>query len=620
MSSERLSPSAPAVHRALVFAITDRRGDIDEATVYALVALRAEVDSIAVVGGLSPEGLERAEQIADDVYSFGVPGEVGATAAWSAAADRLDFDRFDEVIFTGDQWLGPVGPFPALLDRMTRSEAALWSMTDRSHDNGDGQAAVVPSPEWIVVRPLRLPWRMWADFLSQKRAWTELGEAIAGWLSDLALTWEAAFPGARYNSTDPAFFRAVDLVNGGCPIVVRRIFTSFPPFLDKHAVIGRDVWEAMIAQGYPGSIALSSLARSIAPKDLHTNLGLHSTLFHDGLAYDEDRPLRVVVIAHIFYPDMTDEILDLAERLPGECKLVVTTPDRARADEIERAVSLRWPRSRCDVRVVASNNGRDQSAFLIGCRDILLSREFDVVVKLHSKKTPQDGFNVGRHFKQQQFRNLLGSAGYAANVLGLFQREPGLGLAFPPTIHFGYPTLGRGWWSNKAGYERLSRELGIRVPVDEITPLAPYGSMFFARPEALRLLVEHNWNYQDFGGAEAYRDGGLAHVLERAPVYAAAELGYHSRTIATPEYMAVSHTSLEFNLDQLSATIPGDVLNQIRLVKGMGFTGTGTLIDFARMYVSLNHPHRNRSFARAVDSLRRWRRALRRINPWMRAT
>lgn len=619
MSSEGPS-SALSVRRALVFAITNQRGEIDEATVHALVALRTDVDSITVVGGLGSEGVARAEQLADDVCSFGPPGGVSATAAWSAAAERLTGGEFDEVIFTGDHWLGPVGPFAALFDRMAQRDVALWSMTDRTHDTEDSPAASVPSPEWIVVRPDQLAWQTWEDLLSKHPAGTYLGEAIASLLRDHELTWAAAFPGVEYSSTDPALFRAVALMEGGCPIVCRRIFTSFPPFLDKHAVIGRDVWEAMIARGYPGKIALSSLARSVAPKDLHANLGLHSTLFHDGLIYDEGRPFRVVVIAHIFYPDMTDEILDLAERLPGECTLVVTTPDRARAEEIERTVSLRWPRDRIDVRVVESNNGRDQSAFLIGCRDILLSGEFDIVVKLHSKKTPQDGFNVGRHFKQQQFLNLLASEGYAANVLGLFQREPGLGLAFPPTIHFGYPTLGRGWWSNKPGYERLSRELGIRVPVDEITPLAPYGSMFFARPEALRLLVEHNWNYQDFGGAEAYRDGGLAHVLERVPVYAAAELGYHSRTIATPEYMAVSHTSLEFNLDQMSATIPGDVLNQIRLVKGMGFTGTGTIVDFARMYVSLNHPHRNRTFARAVDSLKRWRQALRRINPWAGAT
>ena len=139
----------------------------------------------------------------------------------------------------------------------------------------------------------------------------------------------------------------------------------------------------------------------------------------------------------------------------------------------------------------------------------------------------------------QQFTNLLNSPGYTANVVALFQREQGLGLAYPPMIHLGYPTLGRGWWSNKPGFTRLCRNLGIHVPLDEISPLAPFGSMYFARPEALRLLVEHDWTYEDFGGAEAYQDGGLAHILERMPSYAAGELGYHTRTIANAEYMAI---------------------------------------------------------------------------------
>ena len=80
MSSEGPS-SALSVRRALVFAITNQRGEIDEATVHALVALRTDVDSITVVGGLGSEGVARAEQLADDVCSFGPPGRVSATAA-----------------------------------------------------------------------------------------------------------------------------------------------------------------------------------------------------------------------------------------------------------------------------------------------------------------------------------------------------------------------------------------------------------------------------------------------------------------------------------------------------------------------------------------------------------
>lgn len=186
--------------------------------------------------------------------------------------------------------------------------------------------------------------------------------------------------------------------------------------------------------------------------------------------------------------------------------------------------------------------------------------------------------------------NLLSSPGYTANVLALFQREPGLGIVYPPMVHIGYPTMGRAWWANKPGFEKLAAQMGIMVPLDDISPLAPYGSMFIARPEALRLLVEQPWSYSDFGGAEAYQDGGLAHVLERVPSYAAAELGYHTRTIMDAEYAAVSYTTLDFNFDEMSATVPGRTHEQIAFLRGIGHVGEGKLRDFIRMYMRRNHP------------------------------
>lgn len=114
--------------------------------------------------------------------------------------------------------------------------------------------------------------------------------------------------------------------------------------------------------------------------------------------------------------------------------------------------------------------------------------------------------------------------------------------------------------------------------------------MFIARPEALRLLVEQPWEYSDFGGAEAYQDGGLAHVLERVPSYAAAELGFHTRTITNAEYFAVSYTTLDFNFDEMSSTVPGRTYEQITFLRGIGHVGEGKLRDFARMYMRRNHP------------------------------
>jgi rhamnosyltransferase len=138
--------------------------------------------------------------------------------------------------------------------------------------------------------------------------------------------------------------------------------------------------------------------------------------------------------------------------------------------------------------------------------------------------------------------------------------------------------------------------------------------MYVARPEALRLLVEHEWTYDQFGGAEAYRDGGLAHILERMPSYVAGELGYHTRTVTSAEYMSISHTAFEFNFDELSATIPGHTYEQIEFLKLAGNVGQGRARDFARIYMRLHHPGTGARLRRAMEPdapIGRWWRRVR---------
>ncbi|MCC2033402.1 rhamnan synthesis F family protein [Microbacterium allomyrinae] len=614
-----MTPDAPVgarrdVSRLVIYALWDRRGAVDDYVLFALEALRSHATRIVVVanGSLIPEAHAKLDRVADDVLVRDNVGfDIGAHKAGLEHVG-VDIARFDEVVLTNDTWFGPVRPFGPVFDRMAEQPVAFWGMADHPQQvpnpfTGDGVLPYHLQSFWIAVRPEMFLSAAW------KAYWRDLPELVS--IQDAILLHEAtftrhfaehgfahaaAFPASDYPSEHPALFNADLLIDAGCPLLKRRPFLHWPPFLDRHAVIGRWVMEAAERHGYPVHLAWQSLARNVEPRVLYTDAAMHHVLSHRDAGYDPTRPFRIAALLHIFYVEMTDEMLDLVDTLPGTYDLYVTTPDAQKAAEITAVIDGRPREGRTvDVRVV-DNAGRDQSAFLIGCRDVILDGGYDLVVKLHSKKTPQDGHNVGRHFKSQQFGNLLPSAGYAANVLAMFQKEPGLGLVYPPMIHVGYPTMGRGWWSNKPGFEEYCRTLGIHVPLDEISPLAPYGSMYIARPEALRLLVEHRWTHEDFGGAEAYRDGGLAHILERMPSYVAGELGYHTRTVATAEYTSISHTSMQFNFDQMSATIPGDSVERIMFIKQAGYVGQGRLRDFVRMYFGL-HPRVGRRLGWMID-------------------
>lgn len=604
MTERTVEPMPDAPRRAVIYVVFDRRGMVEEYVVHALREMRSDAEHILVVvnGELTDEGRGRLAAVSDDL----LVRENRGFDIWAhkAGLDHLGgrIADFDEVVLTNDTWYGPVRPYAPVFERMNAEPVHFWGMTDnvRMKDPSTGRGHVPDHLQsfWIAIRRemfMSDEWRQyWSDLpemadyydavLKHEVVFTELF-VKAGFRA------AAAFPASGYPTKHPALFNADLLIADGCPLVKRRPFFHWPPYLDRHAIIGRWIADDMASYGYPIEHMYSNLARNVAPKDLNVDLGLNNVLADVDTGFDKTTPMRVVVILHIFYVDMTDEMLDRVDTLPGTYDLVVTTQDEERAAEIRGIIAARpRPGRSAEVRVVESNDGRDQSAFLVGCRDILLDGNYDLVVKLHSKKTPQDGFNVGRAFKEQQFFNLLSSPGYTANVLGLFQSEPGLGIVYPPMVHIGYPTMGRAWWANKPGFERLAQQMDIRVPLDDISPLAPYGSMFIARPEALRLLVEQPWSYSDFGGAEAYQDGGLAHVLERVPSYAAAERGFHTRTIMNAAYTAVSYTTLEFNFDEMSSTVPGRTHEQITFLRGIGHIGEGKIKDFFRMYMRRNHP------------------------------
>ena len=607
---ERYAPvaRAPGVfpaggRRLVVYVLFDRRGDVDEYVPLALAGLREHSSRVLVVvnGALTDAGRAALEPVADEILVR--PNEGFDIWAHKDALDHVgaQLAEFDEVLLTNDTWFGPVRPYGPVFERMGERQVHFWGMTDHARQEpnpftGEGVLPYHLQSFWIAVRREMFLSEDWESYWRDLPAMPSYFDAVlkheaifTEHFAQQGFTHDVAYPSADYGFVDASLLAARDLIDAGCPVLRRRVFAEWPPLLDRYSVIGRWTLADAASYGYPVDRALRNLARTVAPRDLNAAAGLFDVLPDMDVSYEPGYPLRVVVTAHIFYDEMTDEMLDLADNLPGAYDLVVTTPSREKADAIGLRLARRTARGDVDVRVV-DNDGRDQSAFLIGCRDELTSDRYDLVVKLHSKKTPQDGFNIGRHFKDQQFMNLLGGPGYVANLLALFQREPGLGIVFPPMIHIGYPSMGRGWWSNKPGFELLAAELGIRVPLDDISPLAPYGSMFVARPQALRVLFDREWHYEEFGGAEAYRDGGLAHILERIPAYAAAERGFYARTVATTEYTSISHTAFEFNFDELSATTPGYSFEQIRFLRRAGYVGSGRASDFFRMYLRLNFP------------------------------
>jgi lipopolysaccharide biosynthesis protein len=593
--------------RVIFYLFHDSRGEVDDFVLYKLRELRPYADHIFVVvnGRLVPDAAAELQIVADTVWErenvgYDVWGYKSALAEFGS--DRLA--EYDELILMNYTWFGPVRPFAPVFERMDAQELDFWGMTAHGGATpnpftGKGVMHEHIQSHWIAARRSLFQTDAWRDYWRDMPMITNYTESVLNHESrftrhfiDKGFTAEVAFPLSDYPTQHPALLNPDQLMDDGCPVLKRRVFFHYPPFMDRNAVIGRWTARKAEAYGYPMPMLWQNLSRTVPPKTLNVNAGMLEVLPDVDVSYDPSRSPRIAAIVHIFYEEMTDELVDRLEMLPTEYDLYITTTDEGKARIIIDALARRTEKKfqHVEVRVLESNRGRDLSAFFIGCRDVLRSGAYDLIVKLHSKKTVQQSFNAGRMFARQQIDDVLNSPGYAANAIALFQKEPGLGVVFPPMIHIGFPTMGRGWFANRGPTEKLAKKLNIRVPMDEVSPLAPFGCMWIARPEALKILTDVDWTYEQYSPPAEHRDGSLAHVQERIIAYAAGELGFHCRTIASFEQAAISHTSMDYKLDQMSSTTPGYALEQIQLLHKAGWIGSGGVLTMARMYMRVQRP------------------------------
>lgn len=590
------------VKRLIFFAAGDPRTLHARSLRPALEALKTVAERVIVLHG--PEVDEDGARLVTEIVGQTVPAARPAfSPRWYEAALRrgdISIADVDEVVFTGDAVLGPVGNLEPVLARMEGERRDLWQMVENRSGPSEafpleGFPAQTTPWVWTAVSRRLIGSQAWVDYWAQSRTpGQELRQEfdIVPYFAQRGFTTGFAFEAAGFPSDNPSLQNSILLLEAGYPFVSKAVFQSYPPFLDRQAILGREIIEAMSAHGYSSELVLDALVRSTPPKTLNTNASMLEIVTGDGEQYDPTQPFRIAVVARVTAFEDLDELLLRIGYLPEPFDVFVTTTDGMSAARLERRLEDRIGQrgGSFEVRVTPANRGRDMSDFFVACRDVLRPGRYDLVVKLHTRPHWRKTVNRRRYFRRYQFENLLAGPVHAQSLLALFQTEPGLGVVFPPMIHIGYATMGRGWAELFPAAKKVCAMLGITVPLDRVSPLAPYGAMWIGRPEALRALSDHTWTFADYGFKKRGKFGRLAHLQERLITVAAAQHGFHTRTVLTPEHAAISHTALEFKVDELFSTTRGYPVEQIHLLRRAGYTGYGGAVAIARMYLRVNHP------------------------------
>ncbi len=572
------------------FHLTAPSADIGSSEFGTLRALVNDFGAATVLvargGKAKVEGQLRSAGLSKSVRAVGVRGR-GHTGRTLLAAARQS--RLPKLLFTSDAVLGPVGDSRGALEHLARLPgpvASLFGVEAQKSPLNLGGGVLLADRAWLRSATVQA-------VLRQPRAhtWFGLGRTLQSLLSHPV---PAVFPlTAPSNSLGASQVgSATWLASGlapalscGTPFVPWSTFTANPLALASVGVRPAQVLLYLRARGMEEKPFWDHLLSTTEPQVWHANLGLLTITdpLGGGGQRSSRTSLRTAVIMHVFYPEMLEEMVGFAANVPPPAELFITT------DTAEKATLMRSYLTSCEhgfkrteVRVVKSNRGRDIPAFLIDCADVIRSPRFDLIVKLHSKKSAQTPPNLGEYFKDHLFQNLVGSPSLGYQIRELFEKESRLGLVFPPMIHSGYPTMGNGWMTNKLpafgvarrlGFELLDRNLppipslkgrGLpRIPADSFTPLAPYGSMFWARREALLPLVDAGFQYREFPDNSAYLDGSLAHVLERLTAYTAYSRGFYARTVQTIESAQTTEPVLAAKLTAIDRVLPLPAQEQI---------------------------------------------------------
>ncbi|CDZ76229.1 Rhamnan synthesis protein F [Legionella massiliensis] len=567
------------MRRIAFYLFYDQDGIVDDYIIYKLQKLREHVETIFVVSNSSLDKInrEKIEGVCDIFYErenvgFDVWG-------YKEAMEHFGLDKtkaYDELILMNYTFFGPIFPFQELFSAMEKEPCDFWGISAHKEIspnpfNGEESLPFHIQSHFIAVRKQMFESQCfqnyWADMPKIESYYDSIlkhESVFTKYFSDKGYTFKVYIDPQDYSSDYPLLKDIEQATQNRCPILKKRALFHDPIFLEQHAIFPRNVMEYIQKHcDYDINFIWKNLVRTVEPRTLYTNLDMLEVLPDSLNQPMPDKVPRIAVIAHMYYSDMIAELMSYMSNIPYNYDLYITTDSERKKQEMLPQVS-KFNLSYFEIRVTKTNRGRDMAPMFVACQDVLLSEKYDYICRLHSKKSPQDGFQVGSHFKKHMYENLLYSKNYISNVLSLFETQPLLGVVMPPVIHIGYGTLGHSWSINKENVRSYCKKIGIKTMLDKSTPLAPYGGMYWFRPSALKKLASYPWKWNDFEVENGQVDGTLAHALERIIVYAAMDEGYYARTVMNVTAAALNYTKLEYKLQKLSSMIPyGQVRSQI---------------------------------------------------------
>ena len=210
----------------------------------------------------------------------------------------------------------------------------------------------------------------------------------------------------------------------------------------------------------------------------------------------------MLVVAHVYYPEVWFDIEDRLARIPEPYDLVISLVE-GRTAVLESEIAERLPHA---IVHRVPNVGRDLGPLVELARAKAFDG-YDAILKVHTKRSPHrhdgDGWRVAL------LDGLMPSPEGIRRIIELLRRDDSVGLVVPNGHISGSET----WGSNRPLVEALAARIPFAFDPDLLR--YPAGSMYWARPWVLRRLADLELGPEHFEPEAGHVDGSTAHALER---------------------------------------------------------------------------------------------------------
>mgnify|MGYP002510347790 CR=1 FL=1 len=466
----------------------------------------------------------------------------------------LKNESFDEIVLFDDTVFGPFNSMDPIFKYMDLKDVNFWGLYRQASYVEEGEIVdSYLSPFFFVLKKSLYKSEEFKDFLNQvilermpMIKWTSLLEKL-GFKSLAYYEFEDfIYPNPEQNY-DIIRYRLYDL-----------IVTKKFPFLPKKKFTDNNDWNPDLANTliylneqtqYDVNLIWRNVLRTCDINQIRKNTQLIYTV-PDNISHGE-LPVgkKIAVIIHFYYLDCFIAADHYLRNIPFGIDLYITTSN----EEIVEHVKKSKVKLSCTLQVkLVKNRGRDVSALLVGCRDLV--DKYDYFCFVHDKKTSSiQSATVWELFNFNMWENNLKSEDYIYNVIELFEKNPRLGLLVPPIPkHANYINLLiDGWRQCYELLENLLNDLHIDIPISRESQPFAFSTTFWCRAEALKPLFNRNYKYEDFPEEPLPATGTISHAIERSFPYIAQAAGFFSGTVESAFYAELELISYEFNVSNM---------------------------------------------------------------------